>query len=399
MKNIAGIIAEYNPFHNGHAYQLQQVKKAGAEGIVICMSGNYVQRCEPALLEKHRRAEIAVKNGADLVFELPFPYHILSAEAFASAGVRLLSSTGVVSSLYFGGEEAEIPLLEDSYRALCEAEFSGDIPALMKSGMSFPRARAAAMKRHGALFVPEKPNDILAFEYCKAIQKQQCSIRPVLLRRIGDYHAESPSGNFLSASGIRSRLAAGEDVAPYLPENSYRMICEAKKNHTLVFPEQFDPILFSGLFRAAAEPEFLQERFVGISEGLQNRVVSAAERCIASGKRDFSSLCKEAGTKRYTDSAIRRAVYSLFFRLHAPVSPPSYLHVLAFNEKGRTLLRMMKDTALLPVFHTLPAASKAEYQKAIEREIFADNVYALLSGDRELGINGYTANSVFIENL
>ena len=224
MKNIAGIIAEYNPFHNGHDYQLQQVKKAGAEGIVICMSGNYVQRCEPALLEKHRRAEIAVKNGADLVLELPFPYHILSAEAFASAGVRLLSSTGVVSSLYFGGEEAEIPLLEDSYRALCEAESCGDISALMKSGMSFPRARAAAMRRRGALFVPEKPNDILAFEYWKAIQKQQSPIRPVLLRRIGDYHADTPSGNFLSASGIRSRLTAGEEVASYLPESSYRRI-------------------------------------------------------------------------------------------------------------------------------------------------------------------------------
>ncbi len=399
MKNIAGIIAEYNPFHNGHDYQLQQVKKAGADGIVICMSGNYVQRCEPALLEKHRRAEIAVKNGADLVLELPFPYHILSAEAFASAGVRLLSSTGVVSSLYFGGEEAEIPLLEDSYRALCEAESCGDISALMKSGMSFPRARAAAMRRRGALFVPEKPNDILAFEYWKAIQKQQSPIRPVLLRRIGDYHADTPSGNFLSASGIRSRLTAGEEVASYLPESSYRRICEAKKNHTLVFPERFDPILFSGLLRAASEPEFLQERFVGISEGLQNRIVAAAERCVASGKCSLRSLCEEAGTKRYTDSAIRRAVYSLFFRLHTPVYPPSYLHVLAFNEKGRMLLRAMKDTALLPVFHTLPAASKAEYQKVINKEIFADNLYALLSGDREFGINGYTANSVFVGNF
>lgn len=149
MRKIAGVIAEYNPFHNGHLYQLRQIRQMGAEGIVVCMSGNFVQRCSPAISEKHRRALCALEHGADLVLELPFPYSVCSAEGFASAGVSLLSATGQVTDLVFGSETADSSLLEDAYTALCMAEESGDISSLMKTGASFPVARNEAMVRRG----------------------------------------------------------------------------------------------------------------------------------------------------------------------------------------------------------------------------------------------------------
>lgn len=386
MEKIAGVIAEYNPFHNGHAYQFEQIRKCGADAIVVCMSGNFVQRCEPAVLEKHNRALSAVENGADLVLELPFPYSLLSAEGFASAGVHLLSASGVVTDLYFGCESAKTEDLLDAYSALCRAEESGKISQLVKTGLSFPRARAGAMKSAGARFVPEKPNDILAFEYVKAIFRQKSSLRPVSLPRIGDYLSEAPCGEFLSASGIRSRLFSGGEISRYLPESSYLRLLFAKKDGTLVKKDALDRLVLSGLIRKSL---FLENRS---AEGLENRIFAAMERCFSEGDRSLDSVCRAAGSKRVALSSVRRKAYSLFFEIPEPVSPPGYLHVLAFNRRGRELLRRMKNKASLPVYHTLPAD-----RKRFSLELLSDEIYFLLSGDPSRGINGFTANSLFFE--
>lgn len=155
-----------------------------------------------------------------------------------------------------------------------------------------------------------------------------------------------------------------------------------------------DKILFSGLLKASSS-DFSPEGLTGVSEGIENRIFTALRQCMSEGKTDLDSLCMRAGTKRYATSAIRRAVYSIFFDLRRIPPFPPYLHVLAFNETGREILRRMKKTASLPIFHTLPAADSSPFRDSIKKEVFADEIYSLISGDVISGINGFTANSVF----
>ena len=229
---IAGIICEYNPFHNGHAHQLAVLREAGYAPVCV-MSGDYVQRGEPAVIPAASRAEAAVRCGAALVLELPPSYALRSAEGFADGGVELLDRLGCAEALCFGSESGDAEALLATARTLLSPELVPLLKQELAGGASFPAARQRALERLGApgAALLERPNSILAVEYCKALLRRGSRMRPIVLHRAGDYHggsaADAPSASFLrgqtdwsgympeaaravQAAAPRYRLAAGE---------------------------------------------------------------------------------------------------------------------------------------------------------------------------------------------
>ncbi|MBR7150147.1 MAG: nucleotidyltransferase family protein, partial [Oscillospiraceae bacterium] len=217
---VVGIISEYNPFHLGHAWQIAELRRRlGADTAVVCaMSGNFVQRGECAIMEKHARAEAALHGGADLVLELPLPWAISSAESFAAGGVGVLAAAGVVDTLAFGSECGNGERLMRLAERLLSEEFSAALKARLGAGTSYASARAAAMRDlvgdEAALL--ERPNDILGVEYCKAIQAGKVPMSVLALERRGADHDGGAKDGFASASFIREKLRAGEDASDYL---------------------------------------------------------------------------------------------------------------------------------------------------------------------------------------
>ena len=211
-----GIICEYNPLHRGHEKQLKLVRQLGGEGIVCLMSGNFVQRGMPAILDKSLRAEAALACGADLVLELPVTAALSSAEGFAQEGVRLLGS--FCDDLCFGAETADSAQLLSIAEQLLHEDFSPTLRLQLDKGLSFPAARAAALKELGMdSAVLDTPNNILGVEYCKAILSLGCAMKPLVIHRQGDYHGQEADPENPSATAVRQRMTAGspwEDLVP-----------------------------------------------------------------------------------------------------------------------------------------------------------------------------------------
>ncbi len=350
--NVCGIVAEYNPFHLGHASHIAKTRQLmGSDCNIVCtMSGNYVQRGDFAVMNKHARAKAAVLCGADLVFELPTPYAVSSAEGFAKAAVSLLDGTGVVNCLSFGSEAGDIGCL----RLIADALLSDDLRPLLQeelqSGMSFAKARQNAVS---SLLGPEKaallssPNNILGVEYLKALTFLSSRIEPLTVARIGARHdAAGADGPVVSASYLRSLLKNGESVAlsPFMPPLSFDILREEiQKGTSPVFLENADRSIVSFLKRLLPE-DYLN--LPDVSEGLEKRLYSAVLRGFS-----FDRICELAKTKRYAHSRIRRILLSAYLGISKELSepPPPYLRVLAFNARGQELLKQMKKRAGLPI--------------------------------------------------
>lgn len=232
MGNVIGIVAEYNPFHNGHARLIEQTRaQLGAVCPVVCvMSGDFVQRGSPAVYSKFARAEAAVRCGADLVLELPLPWSLSSAEGFARGAVGLLGSLGVVTHLSFGSECGELDPLQRVAEALLDPLLGEDLRAELRSGIPFAAARQQAVARRvGALAeLLQAPNNILAVEYLKAIYDQRLELHPLTVLRTGAQHDRFAEGNIRSASELRMRIGTGEDVSTFLPRAAAE-ICAREK--------------------------------------------------------------------------------------------------------------------------------------------------------------------------
>ena len=222
MGNVIGIVAEYNPFHNGHARLIEQTRaRLGADCPVVCvMSGDFVQRGSPAVYAKFARAEAAARCGADLVLELPLPWALSSAEGFARGAVGLLGSLGVVTHLSFGSECGELEPLQRVAEVLLDPLLGEDLRAELQSGIPFAAARQQAVARRvGALAeLLQAPNNILAVEYLKAIFDQRLDLHPLTILRTGAQHDRPAEGNVRSASELRTRIGAGENVSAFLPK-------------------------------------------------------------------------------------------------------------------------------------------------------------------------------------
>ena len=344
----AGIISEYNPFHRGHAWQIGELRRRlGAETAVVCaMSGSFVQRGDFAVMRTHARAEAAVRGGADLVLELPLPWAIASAEGFAAGGVGVLAATGAVDTLAFGSECGDTETLKAVAAALESESFAAYLRQGLQEGVSFAAAReAAARKLLGEkAAVLAQPNDILGVEYCKAIARQNAVMEPLALARRSVGHDGGAAEGFASASHIRELLARGEDVSAYLTEESAAIYArECAAGRAPVTMKNVERAILSK-FRAMCEEDFA--RYDSGNEGLYRRFYDAA-RTAAS----VDELLSAVKTKRYAYARLRRMLLAAYLGVTAEDMPRRvpYLRALAFNERGRAVLKEMKKAACAPV--------------------------------------------------
>ena len=336
--DATGIICEYNPLHLGHKKQLDTIKAAHPDsGIVCLMSGNYVQRGMPAILDKSLRAQAAIACGADLVLELPITACLSSAEGFASEGVRILS--GFCTRLCFGAETADCETLLSTAQALLRPDFPDALHSKLEKGLSFPAARQAALETMGVsgdLLI--RPNDILATEYCKAILSQNSAMEPMPIHRQGAYHEAEADRDNPSATAVRSRMLQKERWTPFVPEEAAACFAGTPL-HALQAGE--NGILYR--LRTMTDEEFAALPYG--SEGLWRKLMHNA--------RTFASLeeiLTATKSKRYTRTRLDRMVMCAYLGLtEADLSAPApYVRVLALNNTGREILKAARKTGVFP---------------------------------------------------
>lgn len=371
---ILGIVAEYNPFHNGHKLHIEESKKAiSRDTATLCvMSGDFVQRGEAAIFSKYARAEAAVKSGADLVLELPLPWALSSAEGFARGAVGLLGALNCVDYLSFGSECGDMAILNSLATALLDPNIDVEIREELKSGISYAAARQAALSKSiGSLADHlETPNNILAIEYLKAIYNLRLRIEPMTIKRIGAGHDEEGG----SASDIRNMLEAGKPIKKYVPKEAYAIFKrEREQGRGPVMMEQLECAMLSR-FRMMDELDFAD--IPDDSEGLGNRLFAAAKE-----ETSLDGILSAAKTKRYALSRLRRMCMcaALGIKKEQSEGLPPYARVLAANETGKSILKTISEKSSIPVI-TKPAAVKelsVECRRLFEQTSAAHDLYVL----------------------
>ena len=356
--NIAGIVAEYNPFHTGHQYQIQQTRALlGADaGVVAVMSGNWVQQANCAIADKWTRAKLALMGGADLVLELPTVWATASAEGFCQGAVDLLIATGVVDTLSFGSECGDTDCLEQVAACLTGDAYQAQLKNLLSSGLPFAVCRQKAVEQLLGSQLSDllsTPNNNLGIEYIRALRNRNSTIRPMTVLRRGAAHnsISSDKPDFLSATQIRRDLNAGvwETVADYLVPGS-RTILESCS-----FPSmnRIERVLLARM-RTMSAQDWAVLPDSGAAEGLPQRLERAGRQCTSIGQ--FLDTVK---TKRYTHARLRRLLLWVYLGISAQDRPkhPPYLRVLGFNQRGQEILARMRKEATLPIL-TKPAHSR-----------------------------------------
>ena len=330
-----GIICEYNPLHLGHQKQFSQIREfLGADTAIVClMSGNFVQRGHPAIVDKSLRAKAAILCGADLVLELPLQACLSSAEGFAARGVEILSA--LCQQLCFGTETADPALLMQTAEALLSPRFPEALSVRLRDGLSFPAARQAALEDLGlSSALLQQPNNILAVEYCKAILSQNSKMKPLPILREGNYHSSAPDRENPSATAVRSLMAQKGSWLDYVPEHAVDCFLDAPI-HTLQAGES--AILYR--LRTMTDAEF--EALPYGSEGLWRKLMHSSRQ-----EATLEDILNAVKSKRYTRTRLDRMVMCAALQLtgEALSAPIPYVRALAFNHRGRTLLKQAKDT-------------------------------------------------------
>lgn len=375
---IAAIIAEYNPFHNGHAYHIAATRAAGATHVVVVLGGHFTQRGEPALLPKPVRARMALAGGADLVVELPQPWSCASAEGFARGGVSLLDSMGCVDFLSFGSEIGEIQPITAAVDCIEQPRFSAMLQESLAAGISYAEAQEkalAALSDTATAAVLRQPNNILGVEYCRVLRQLGSPILPLTVKRRGAAHdAETAEGNTAAAKYIRSRIQAGKDASCFLPESSQEILAETVKNgHALTDTALCDRVMLATL-RTVTKDRFAA--LPGVSEGLENRLWRAVQTAPS-----LEALLSAVKTRRYTATRLRRILTAAVLGLPATYEKqtPPYIRICGMNARGADILHHMKDTAKIPLF----SDPMCPPEEVFSREIFdfeckASNLYGSL---------------------
>lgn len=410
MKTI-GIITEYNPFHNGHAYQIQKAKElTGADNVIIIMSGNFVQRGTPAFADKYTRVRMALEGGADAVFELPVIYSTASAEYFALGAVRHLNACGIIDYLCFGAETSNPLLLNIITEVLTSEpdEFKSVLKTSLASGISFPLARNHAIKQYllncpftgisdtdntsSDCVITEEmideiltgSNNILAIEYLKALKKTDSRIVPLIIKREGaGYHSESFDECYTSASAIRRLLSieAEPDYSKlecHMPAGCLSLIKQLSGHSLPVVTEDFSDMMFYSLL-GKSETEL--KKYFDISDELARRMVNLFSSDCSFSPDLYTAKVK---SRQYTHTRISRALIHVLLGIsdvlvNTSVSDASslYLRLLGFK-KNSSVMGLLKKSTLCPVI-TKPAAATKQLEPAallvFNKDIYASEIY------------------------
>ncbi len=338
----AGIIAEYNPFHSGHAYQISRTRELGYTHICAVMSENAVQRGDIAILDAHARAKAAIAGGVDLVIGLMPPYSIGSARDFASAGVSILKGLGAIDALSFGAESDDIEALCRCAESLEKVDKS-ELKSLMSGGLTYPQALTKALGRIGKGFgeILSTPNNVLALEYIRAIKGS--GITPIAIKRTAAHDGDTPSGGYASASYLREKMLSGGDVGEFMGYTYDKSDVSGMER-----------IAGAILWRlATASPEeILSAPYTG--GGIGQRIIKNGMTA-----RSLGELFEAAKTRNVTHARVRRAVLAIALGITTEdIQSPPYARVLAANSRGLEILAECKRRASIPVSTSLADLSK-----------------------------------------
>ncbi|MDI3534539.1 MAG: hypothetical protein PWQ82_904 [Thermosediminibacterales bacterium] len=394
---VVGLIAEYNPFHNGHLYHLKKTKKITEADFTICvMSGNFVQRGEPALVDKWARTKMALSAGIDLVIELPVCYAVGSAETFAFGSIKTLEATGVVDSICFGSESGDLRILKDISKVLLTEppEFIDILKKELKKGLVYPKARELALKYFfesyksidtqiltNLIDTIKKPNNLLGIEYLKALSRLNSNITPLTIKRISNRNdCDFIKGKITSASKIRSQILLRKKLTlktlDYLPEFSQKVLLqEFKKGKGPIGMDDLTALML-GILRKSSLEQLRCYR--DVSEGLENRILRFSKNSTT-----IHELLMAIKTKRYTLTRLQRILIHILLGIKQEYladfdenGGPRYLRILGFSSRASTLLKAIKKKSELPVI------VKTAHYKKIQDHILHKMIYFdLLSSD------------------
>ena len=391
MGKVLGIICEYNPFHNGHLYHLEQSKKiTGSNYTVAIMSGNFTERGSTAIIDKWSRAQTALKNGVDLVIELPVLYATSSAENFADGAIHILDSLKVVDYLSFGSETSDIDILDKIADILYKEPkvYKTLLAKQLKSGLSFPKARENAMmtylendKKYANVL--SSPNNILAIEYIKALKKYKSNIKPISIARFETgYNDLGYSGNIASATAIRNIIKNGgfDILRNLLPPDSFGILMDnIRQGHAIPDLSVFERQIIYNL-RKMSTDEIAE--LPDVTEGLEFSIKKTANAC--NTIQEFLTLIK---SKRYTNTRLQRILlYSLLgitkkdMTLSKKINP--YVRVLGLNKRGKFLIsEIAKANPKLEIITSVKRfndnCTNKNLKLMLDKDIFATNVYTI----------------------
>lgn len=411
---VLGIIAEYNPFHNGHMYHLQKAKEqSGAKYCICVMSGNFVQRGNTSIVNKWKKAEMALLNGVDLVIELPTIYSVASAEGFSLGTIKLLNNLKIVDAISFGTETSDFAALNNISSIVNEEpmKYKSILNSELKKGLSFPKARENALmlylndnKRYDNIL--NTPNNILAIEYLKALKKIKSIIQPIPIKREKVYYNDNVIvDEFASATAIRKLLKNEEfsEIRKVVPKSTYQILeKETELGNVVLDLSRYEKEIIYNLRRmTVSEIAELPD----VNEGLEHSLKNAANY-----SNDITNLINIVKTKRYTVTRIQRILICVLLGITkrdvgmAKKTEP-YIRVLGFNEKGKELIsRINKQNPKATVITSVKKFQDKNnnnknskiYKRLLDIDIFSTNVYTMACKSESLANLDYTKNMVIL---
>lgn len=379
------LITEYNPFHLGHKYHLENsIKDCDSNITISIMSGNFMQRGNPALIDKWERAKIAVLNGVDLVIELPAIYALSSAEFFAFGAVSILNKLDLVDNLYFGSEHGDINLLNNISKIILNEppEYKTSLKENLYKGLPFFKCRELALlnilKDEESIKVLSSSNNILGIEYLKALNKLNSNITPKTLKRVGNnYNDKHLSSSFSSATSIREAFKNNFSLSSIQENVSRETFLVFEELHNKNYNFTYEDSMFPYLKYKILTSKNLLNNIFDVSEGIENRIYESAL-----SSKNMNELILNCKSKRYTYTRISRILSSFFIGLHEVNvdellnSPPDYIRPLAFNRKGATILKEIKKTGSVDIIANVP---KFHNHPHLNIDILATKAYSILN--------------------
>lgn len=407
MSKVLGIIAEYNPFHNGHLLHLEKSKKiCDAQYSVCVMSGNFVQRGNTSIVNKWVKAEMALKSGVDLVLELPTVYSISSAENFAEGAIKLLNSLKIVDTVSFGSENSDINVLNRISSVLQEEpkQYLEFLNSELKKGLSFPKARENAillyLNNEKYLNILNQPNNTLAIEYLKALKKYKSHISPISVKREKVfYNSNCIVDEYASATAIRNMIINEQfnDIRKVVPASSYNLLMnEIEEGHLVIDISKFEKEILYAIRRLSA---YDIKNFPEVTEGLENAIKNASNSC-----NNLSELINMVKSKRYTQTRIQRIL--LYILLHITKKDMylsrkniPYARILGYSPQGKELISEIykanpKITLITSVKNFLDSSNNKTYKYMLNKDILATNIYTLAYKNNSTSNLDYTKKIV-----
>lgn len=410
MSGVLGIVSEYNPFHNGHILHLKKsLEMTKADFTIAIMSGNFTQRGDTSLIDKWAKTEMALKQGIDLVIELPTLYAISSAENFADGAVKILNSLGIIDYISFGSEIGEIKPLDDVATVLSKEpkDFSEILKRQLRSGLSYPKAREIAIQMYfgtSPIYTEalQNPNNILGIEYLKALKRSKSNITPITIKRnYNNYNSNDVKSGVASATAIRTMIMQKKNIHTVVPYETYEIVERLTEEEKIVPSlKVFEKEIIYNL-RKMTITEIAN--LADVTEGLENKIKQASNMT-----NNLEELIQKIKSKRYTETRIRRILlYSLLnitkkdMTISKKVMP--YIRVLGFNKHGKRIISAIAENnpkikIIVSVKKFLDTNRDMNLQSMMMKDILATNIYTLGFKNNPLGNLDYTHKVLEIRN-